>query len=647
MSGVVTGDLRLTAEQANQLAADLLLRAEHPTKVTDYLAQTLPMLLPVLVADFAAVTHASDGSRAIAEAGIHQAWPSKIISDCLDREALHAAEPWFAAPLAPREPSGEVLILHRAVGSGSAVGAANRATPFLATFETIAAALGAGLRMVRARQRLQQRAVRSETILSIVQQWGRTQEMETLLNQMAEASTQLLEADRASIFLWDKPNHILVGRPALGVPGGELRIPDNAGVVGEVLRTGEPRRVSNREVRDPVNRQIDAKLSYQTRTLAAVPLRTPGGELLGVFEVINKRVGEFSADDEAALVELAAHAAVALENTQDREQLLASHRQMVDQAAEHVRLIGNSPAIEALRSTVRRVADTELAVLVLGENGTGKEVVSQLIHYLSPRRDRPFVAVNCAAITETLLESELFGHEKGAFTDAHESRPGKFELAAGGTLLLDEIGDLSPGGQAKLLRVLEEKIVVRVGGSRPIPVDVRVIAATNQNLADLVRARKFRQDLYFRLNVVVLELPPLRDRGDDTLLLAEHFLADFSRRARRKSPKFSLEARKRLQQHLWPGNVRELRNLMERLAFLVSGDVIEPGDLAFILSPSQETTSLLVVDQPLSSATDRFQAEYIRKAIQRTGGNMSAAADLLGLHRSNLYRKMKQLGMDA
>jgi transcriptional regulator with GAF, ATPase, and Fis domain len=646
MSAQATEDLRHALPPANNLAAELLLRSERPASVAEYLVETLPLLLPVLGADFAAVTRASEGSRSVAEAGIHQSWPSEVIADCLDLEAAHAVDLWIAAPLVRREPSGEVLIVHRATGAFSNVGgASNRAPTFLATFETIAAALGAGLRIVRARQRLQQRAMRSETILSIVQQWGRTQEMETLLNQMAEASTQLLEADRASIFLWDKPNHILVGRPALGVPGGELRVPDDAGVVGEVLRSGEPRRVSNREVRDPVNRRVDAQLSYQTRTLAAVPLRTSGGELLGVFEVINKRVGEFSADDEAALMELAAHAAVALENTQDREQLLASHRQMVDQAAEHVRLIGNSPAIEALRSTVRRVADTELAVLVLGENGTGKEVVSQLIHYLSPRRDRPFVAVNCAAIAETLLESELFGHEKGAFTDAHESRPGKFELATGGTLLLDEIGDLSPGGQAKLLRVLEEKIVVRVGGSRPIPVDVRVIAATNQNLADLVRARKFRQDLYFRLNVVVLELPPLRDRGDDTLLLAEHFLADFSRRARRKPPKFSPEARKRLQQHLWPGNVRELRNLMERLAFLVTGDVIEPGDLAFILSPSQETTSLLVVDQPLSSATDRFQAEYIRKAIQRTGGNMSDAADLLGLHRSNLYRKMKQLGM--
>ncbi len=630
-------------EKCTNLAAELLVRAERARVVTEYLNEALPMLLPVLGADFAAVTRASEGARAIAESGLHHSWPSDVVADCLDREAPQSADPWYGAPLVLREPSGEVLVVHRA----DFPAATPRDAAFFTAFQTAASALGTGFRIVRGRQRLHERAIRSETILSIVQQWGRTQQMETLLNQMAEASTQLLEADRASIFLWDKPNRILVGRPALGVPGGELRIPDDAGVVGEVLRTGESRRVTNREVRDPVNRQVDAKLSYQTRTLAAVPLRTTSGELLGVFEVINKKVGEFSADDEAALVELAGHAAVALENTQDREQLLASHRQMVDQAAEHVRLIGNSPAIEALRSTVRRVADTELAVLVLGENGTGKEVVSQLIHYLSPRRDRPFVAVNCAAIAETLLESELFGHEKGAFTDAHESRPGKFELAAGGTLLLDEIGDLSPGGQAKLLRVLEEKIVVRVGGSRPIPVDVRVIAATNQNLADLVRARKFRQDLYFRLNVVVLELPPLRDRGDDVLLLAEHFLSDFSRRARRKLPKFSSEARKRLQQHLWPGNVRELRNLMERLAFLVSGDVIEPGDLAFILSPSPETTSLLVVDQPLSSATDRFQIEYIRKSIQRTGGNMSDAAELLGLHRSNLYRKMKQLGMDT
>ncbi|HEY2881572.1 MAG TPA: sigma-54-dependent Fis family transcriptional regulator [Pirellulales bacterium] len=634
------------------LAAELLLRCEKPASVAGYLNEVLPLLLPALTADFAAVTIGGWGTNAIAEAGVRQSWPTEMISECLDREAPQSIGDWNCAPLAPREPNAEVLVVHRsysspvAAQSNSIGGAAIDRSVAIAGMQTIAAALGAGLRMVRTRNRLRLRATQAETILQIVQQWSQTQEMATLLNQMAEASTHLLEADRASIFLWDKANHILVGRPALGVLGGELRVPDDAGVVGEVLRTGQPRQVSLRETRDPVNRKVDAELKYQTRTLVAVPMRTAGGELLGVFEVINKRSGEFSQEDETALVELATHAVVALENTQDRQRLLASHKQIVDQAAEHIRLVGNSPAIEALRSTVRRVAETDLAVLVTGENGTGKEVVSQLIHYLSPRRDRPFVAVNCAAIAETLLESELFGHEKGAFTDAHEARPGKFELAAGGTLLLDEIGDLSPGGQAKLLRVLEEKIVVRVGGSRPIPVDVRVIAATNQNLGDMVRARKFRQDLFFRLNVVVLELPPLRDRGDDVLLLADHFLSDFCRRARRKPPKFSAEARKRLQQHLWPGNVRELRNLMERLAFLVVGDVVEPNDLAFILSPAPETSNLLVVDQPLSAATDRFQAEYIRKAIQRAGNNMTDAADLLGLHRSNLYRKMKQLGME-
>jgi Nif-specific regulatory protein len=639
---IVSPELPRKAVQSSSLATELLLRAEKPESVTAYLADVLPALLPTLAADFAAVTASGFGLRAMAEAGLRQTWPAELVSECLDREEVQISGAWLAAPLAPRDASGEVLVVHRIGIAGSG----DRAALATAGLEPLATALGAALRIVRARQRYRQRAAKAETILSIVGRWSQTQEMETLLNQMAEASTQLLEADRASIFLWDRANHVLVGRPALGVPGGELRVPDDAGVVGEVLRTSQPRRVSHRETHDPVNRRVDAQLGYQTRTLVAAPLRSAGGELLGVFEVINKKAGEFTADDEAALVELASHAVVALENTQDRQRLLASHRQIVDQAAEHVRLVGNSPAIQALRSTVGRVANTDLAVLVLGENGTGKEVVSQLIHYLSPRRDRPFVAVNCAAIAETLLESELFGHEKGAFTDAHEARGGKFELAAGGTLLLDEIGDLSPGGQAKLLRVLEEKVVVRVGGSRPIPVDVRVIAATNQNLADMVRAKKFRQDLFFRLNVVVLELPPLRDRGEDILLLADHFLAEFCRRARRKPLKFSAEARKRLTQHPWPGNVRELRNLMERLAFLVVGETIEPSDLAFILTPSQETTSLLVVDQPLSSATDRFQAEYIRQAIKRTGGNMSDAADLLGLHRSNLYRKMKQLGMD-
>jgi Nif-specific regulatory protein len=380
-----------------------------------------------------------------------------------------------------------------------------------------------------------------------------------------------------------------------------------------------------------------------------VPLRGKSDDLLGAFELVNKVGGNFTADDQQALTELATHAAVALENSQQWEQLAGARRQIADQAEQGVRLIGQCPAIEALRSTIHRVADTELAVLILGKNGTGKEVVAQMIHYRSRRRQEPLVAVNCAALPDTLLESELFGHEKGAFTDAREMRRGKFELAASGTLFLDEIGDMSLAGQAKLLRVLEEKIIVRVGGSTPIPTNTRVLAATNQNLAELVRARRFREDLYFRLNVVTLELPPLADRGEDVILLAEHFLKHFAARARRRTPKFTAAAKKRLLAHDWPGNVRELRNLMERLAYLApeEQDKIDAPDLAFILSPAPPNAGALSLDLPLAEATREFQIEFIKRHIDRARGNMTAAAEKLGLHRSNLYRKMRQLGMET
>ena len=269
------------------------------------------------------------------------------------------------------------------------------------------------------------------------------------------------------------------------------------------------------------------------------------------------------------------------------------------------------------------------------------------MHYRSQRRTAPFVAVNCAALTETLLESELFGHEKGAFTDAHESRAGRFEIATGGTLFLDEIGDMSLSGQAKLLRALEEKTVVRVGGSTPIHTDVRVLAATNQNLVELLETRRFREDLYFRLNVVSVELPPLRERGDDIVLLAEHFLTGYCRNIGKVPPKFTIAARKRLAAHLWPGNVRELRNLMERLAYLSPTETIDADELAFILSPRKESIGLIAEDLALNDATHEFQRSYIRKTIQRTLGNVSEAAKMLGVHRSNLYRKMRQLGMET
>ncbi|MCE5267923.1 MAG: sigma-54-dependent Fis family transcriptional regulator [Planctomycetaceae bacterium] len=633
------------------LTAELLRCGLDASDVSTVLQAVSPRLLAALGADYVALVTPAAGRWAVsADAGLPTPLPADLLADVLDREVGRADAGWVAAPLVSRSEPSQLLAAHL-TATASPLGkrddhAAKHDAP-LALLERLAPVCQQAFATIRRRAAQDRRLRRLEAILKIASEWNQTHEVEPLLVQMAEAATRLLDADRASIFLWDRPNHTLVGRPALGLPDGELRIPDDRGVVGQVIRTGQPRRADAASEPDVVDRKVDAEVRYETRTLLCVPLAGRSGELFGAFELINKRTGAFSQEDETALTELAAHAAVALENARDRQQLLTTNRRIAQEAADKVRLIGESAPIQALRSIIQRVAQTDLAVLVLGENGTGKEVVAQSIHYLSRRRDQPFVAVNCAAIPETLAESELFGHEKGAFTDAREMRQGKFELAAGGTLFLDEIAELSLACQAKLLRVLEEKLLVRVGGSTPIHTDARLLAASNQNLADMVRAKRFREDLYFRLNVVTVDLPPLAQRGDDILLLAEHFLDDFCRRARRKTPHLTAAARRRLMEHPWPGNVRELRNLMERLAYLSSGDRIEADDLAFILSPRGQPLLATASNQSLGDATTQFQIEYIRQHVAGSGGNMSLAAARLGMHRSNLYRKMRQLGMDT
>jgi transcriptional regulator with GAF, ATPase, and Fis domain len=624
------------------IVPNLLHLSSEINEVAELLEPALDLIVTATNANAAAIARATlpkwsvVGVRGVARTAV----PLELASESMEQNQVVAGDGWLAAPLpgAPRESGGAtepeyVLMVRGDCTEARLAGVVNRLSDALAVVEQ--------------RERFLARIERLQSILNITNQWHQTNDMETLLVQMAEAATRLLEADRASIFLWDKPNKTIVGRPALGIAKGELRLPDDAGVVGQVIQTGEPRRVSSEHDDQEIDHAVDRQTGYRTRTILCVPLVSPKGTRLGAFEVLNKRDGIFTAEDQRGLVELATYAAVSLENTQQFSELLERQEKMVEQAAQDAMLVGESAAIQAVRATARRIADTDLAVLLLGENGTGKEVVARLIHFGSKRRKHPFVAVNCAAITETLLESELFGHEKGAFTDAHEARAGKFELASGGTLLLDEIGDMSLSGQAKLLRVLEEKTVVRVGGSRPIHTDVRVLAATNQKLAELVRAKRFREDLYFRLNVVTLELPPLRERGDDLMLLAEHFLKEFCKRAGRRVPKFSAAARKRLESHTWPGNVRELRNLTERLAYLSSGERIEPEELAFILSPAATAPALIGAGLDLNEATHEFQRRHIQQAIDLARGNVSQAAKNLGVHRSNLYRKMRQLGMEA
>jgi two-component system nitrogen regulation response regulator NtrX len=310
-------------------------------------------------------------------------------------------------------------------------------------------------------------------------------------------------------------------------------------------------------------------------------------------------------------------------------------------------LVGESYAIHQLREQVAMAAPTNGRVLIFGENGTGKELVARNIHAMSRRRAGPFVEVNCAAIPEELIETELFGHVRGAFTGAVSDRRGKFELAHGGTIFLDEIGDMSLKTQAKVLRVLQDQVLTAVGGSRETRVDARVLAATNKDLPSEIRAGRFREDLYFRLAVVPIFVPPLRDRQEDIPLLAQHFMALLAREYGRRPKTFEKDAITALQQYAWPGNVRELRNLVERLMIMVPGDRITSRDLAFldtgsVAAPEAGRPSTMA---PLHDARDHFEREYILRALAQQQGNISRTADVLGVERSNLYRKMKAFGI--
>jgi two-component system nitrogen regulation response regulator NtrX len=316
--------------------------------------------------------------------------------------------------------------------------------------------------------------------------------------------------------------------------------------------------------------------------------------------------------------------------------------------AQHV-MVGESEAMKRLREQVATAAPTNGRVLIFGENGTGKELVARNIHQLSHRRSGPFVEVNCAAIPEDLIESELFGHVRGAFTGAVSDRRGKLELAHGGTIFLDEIGDMSLKTQAKVLRVLQEQVMEPVGGSARIRVDARIVAATNKDLSAEIRAGRFREDLYFRLNVVPIHVPPLRERRADVPLLADHFMAVLAREYGRRPKAFERDAIVALEQYPWPGNVRELRNLVERLMIMVPGDRISARDLAFLDPSAVPTPAAPAPDLgpvgPLHDARDQFERAYILRALAEQQGNISRTADLLRIERSNLYRKMRGFGI--
>lgn len=347
----------------------------------------------------------------------------------------------------------------------------------------------------------------------------------------------------------------------------------------------------------------------------------------------------------------------ALERRQLRDEVRRLRRQVHTTSEDSSEMIGESLPMRELTGMIRRVADTPSSVLITGESGTGKELVARALHQHSKRRDEPFVAVNCAALPDALLESTLFGHVRGAFTDAHSDRDGLFVQADQGTLLLDEIGDLPAALQPKLLRVLEEQKVRPVGGQRPIDVDVRILAATHQDLEEKVRDSSFREDLFFRLNVIELALPSLKERDRDVLLLAQHFVERFASRSNRDVQGISAEAGRYLLRYDWPGNVRELRNYMERAVVLALHEEITPEDLPpkvraagapadQALSPAALSSLESRLDVQALPSVDELEARYIAVVLEHTEGNKSQAAKILGFDRTTLYRKLERYELD-
>ena len=337
---------------------------------------------------------------------------------------------------------------------------------------------------------------------------------------------------------------------------------------------------------------------------------------------------------------------VTVRNALERVELGSENRKLRSDVEARYEMIGKSPALESVRETIERVGRTDARVLITGENGTGKELVARAIHAASSRRSEAFVEVNCAAIPSELIESELFGHMKGSFTGAVADRAGKFEQADGGTLFLDEIGDMSLAAQAKVLRALQEGVITRIGSTKSLSVDVRVLAATNKDLAEEIAAGRFREDLYYRLNVVPIELPPLRERRDDIPALVAHFVSDLAGKAGVGARSVDDQALKLLCQRDWPGNIRELRNAVERLLILSRGKAVTPGDVARLLGGAAEAGEAPVpMDGTFESFKQDAERSFLSAKLREHDWNVSETARALHMPRSNLYKKIERYGL--
>lgn len=469
-------------------------------------------------------------------------------------------------------------------------------------------------------------------------------ELDNVLQSIAQSAAEVLEAEAASVLLLDASRKQLVFRAAVGSAGGRLvgqEFPVERGIAGRVATTGEAVLLGNAADHPDFYADIDEETRFVTRELVAAPLRFRD-DVIGVVEVINRKgSAPFSKTDLDVLRVFANLAALSTANAQRHEQIKQQNLGLRRVTSVGDPIIGESKPLENALKLCDRVAETNATVLLLGETGTGKELSARRIHDHSPRAEQPFIAINCAALPETLLESELFGHEQGAFTGAVGTKLGRFELANGGTLFLDEIGDISASTQIKLLRVLQEREFVRVGGTKTISCDVRIIAATNRDLKQAMEAGEFREDLYYRLNVFPIHLPPLHERKGDIALLAAHFVERNARELGWQTPEISDGAMNLFTGYRWPGNIRELRNVMERVVLLCDTGVITPEILPREIVGKEADASSSDVEGG-GSMLDEYEKAVIVKTLEEHNWNQTHAAEALGISRDNLRYRLRK-----
>ncbi len=471
-------------------------------------------------------------------------------------------------------------------------------------------------------------------------------DLNQLLELILHTGSRIMRAKASSLLLLDQKTQKLYFKVTTGTQKDKMKnfeINLGQGIVGHVAETGEPLLIEDVSQDKRWYRNISDEIGFKTRSILCVPMKVKD-KVIGAIEFINKAEGDaFHKSDLELLNVFADVAALAIVNAKKFQTAERENKGLKQALGITGQIIGQSKDIKEVVADALKVADSKASTLILGESGTGKELLARLIHHASSREGRYMVTLNCAAVPETLLEDELFGHEKGSFTGASEKKIGKLELADGSTLFLDEIGEMSPAMQAKVLRVLQDGIFYRVGGNTPISVDIRIIAATNQNLTERIAKGEFREDLYYRLNVVELLMPALRERKKDIPLIARHFVDIFQKEKGHFQIEISQAAMDIMTKYDWPGNVRELRNAIERAVVMGNAREILPEDLPMLNTESNIES--VEFGHTLQEAVNDFKKKFIEVNLAHTNGNQSKAAAIMGIQRTYLSRLISKYGL--